>query len=426
MEEEIGIHGYATCTPGIGGQIKAVPEDFRVEEVPGELPLREDGPFLVARATVRNWETNRLVRQLSRALGIGRRRIGFAGTKDKRGITTQLLTLQGVEAEALARVRLRDVTLEPLGRSVRRLRLGDLGGNRFTVRIRELAVPPSQAEARLGALQKELEALGGFPNWFGPQRFGEQRPISHEVGRALVRGDLEGAVLTYVAAVHPGENPEVRAARHRFQETRDTGEALRAFPVHLGFERALLHHLHTHPGDSGGALRQLPHNLLTLLVHAYQSFLFNRVLSLRLAEGLPLRDPLPGDLVLPPDRRGLPWREHPVEVTEANLEKARRQAREGKAWVSGPLVGTEVPLAQGPMGRIERRVLEEEAARPEDFAVPALPRLGSRGLRRELLAPVRDFASRVEGGEVVLAFTLNPGCYATVLLREVRKAEDSA
>lgn len=422
MERDIGIQGYGTRGPGVGGRIKVAAEDFVVEEVPRPPPEAAEGLHLWVRVTARNWETNRLIRQLARALRISRHRIGFAGTKDKRGVTTQYMTLERVEPDDLPRVRLKDVTVEPLHRTSRPLRLGDLRGNRFRIRLRDLAVPTKEARLRLDAVVDELDALGGFPNFFGPQRFGRQRPISHRVGRALVRGDLEEAVRLYVAEPFPTEDPAVQAARRAFDESRDAAQALQTFPPHLGFERSMLHHLRSRPGDYAGALQQLPRNLLTLLVNAFQSFLFNRVLSLRLQEGPPLGEPAVGDLVVARDKRGLPDRSHPVAVTPANREKVRTQVGEGKAWVTAPLVGYEVPLAEGPMGDLERRVLAEESVDPDRFAVSALPRLASRGLRREVVAPVHDFAVEVDG-DAFLTFTLPPGAYATVLLREIRKGD---
>ncbi|MDX1535123.1 MAG: tRNA pseudouridine(13) synthase TruD, partial [Thermoplasmata archaeon] len=86
------------------------------------------------------------------------------------------------------------------------------------------------------------------------------------------------------------------------------------------------------------------------------------------------------------------------------------------------LAGYDVPLAGGRMGRVERRIVAEEGVQPEDFHVRSLPKLASRGLRRSLLAPVRDFAFALED-DVRLSFTLLPGSYATSLLREVRKGD---
>src|SRR3989337_1220861 len=86
-----------------------------------------------------------------------------------------------------------------------------------------------------------------------------------------------------------------------------------------------------------------------MFVHAYQSYLFNRILSERMRRGLPLNEPLEGDLVLPLDKKGLPDRDRPLLVEAANLEKMRRQVRDGKAFVSGALFGSEAPLAAGPV-----------------------------------------------------------------------------
>ncbi|MFQ6013213.1 MAG: tRNA pseudouridine(13) synthase TruD [Thermoplasmata archaeon] len=422
MEAEVGIAGYGTTTSGVGGRIKDTPEDFVVEEIPVDLPVVAAGRFLVVRVTVRNWETHRLVRQLARSLRVSRRRISFAGTKDKRAVTTQRMTFEGLDEEALDAVHLKDVTLEPLHRTSRRLSLGALMGNRFRIRLREVNLSGGEARARLQSLGQELRQAGGFPNFFGVQRFGELRPLSHRVGRAIVRGDLARAVELYVGETFPREDPESLAARAAFRESGDVARALKELPPRLSFERSLLHHLQARPGDYGGALLRLPHTLLTLFVNAYQAYVFNRILSLRMAEGIPLNEPLSGDLLLPLNKWGLPDRRRPIAVTETNRSKTTSQARAGKAWVSGLLPGYDVPLAAGQMGRLEGRVIQEEGIDPGNFAVKALPGLASRGLRRALVAPVRDFAFVLEEG-VRLTFALNPGCYATSLLREVTKGD---
>lgn len=422
MEEAVGISGYLTHAPPVPARVKARPEDFVVEEIPEELPLHDDGRFLVVRVTSRNWETNRLVRAMARRMGISRHRIAFAGTKDKRAVTTQWMTFADVEAETVRLIHLGDVRLEPEGRARRPLRVGHLLGNRFDLRLRDVPLPREEVSSRMRRVAGELRFAGGFPNFFGPQRFGEVRPVTHLVGRALVQGDVKGAVHTYLGHPFPEEPEDARRAREAFDASGDVEQALRDFPSRLGYESALLNRLRRQPGDYEGALRQLPRNLLTLFVNAYQAYLFNRMLSRRLAGGLGLTDPLPGDLVLPRSRRGLPERGRSVEVTAANREKVRRQVQAGKAWISGLLLGTEAPFAKGPMGELERAVVEEEGVPREAFAVPAMPRLGSRGQRRELLAPLEGLAYRVRE-DVRLTFRLLPGCYATALLREVTKGE---
>jgi len=85
-ETVVGISAFFTSAQGLGGRIKASAEDFVVDEVSMDLPRSETGPYTAARIRTRNWETNRLVRELARHLHISRKRISFAGTKDRRAV----------------------------------------------------------------------------------------------------------------------------------------------------------------------------------------------------------------------------------------------------------------------------------------------------------------------------------------------------
>ncbi|MCK5310311.1 MAG: tRNA pseudouridine(13) synthase TruD, partial [Thermoplasmata archaeon] len=90
LERQIGLELFFTDSPGIGGTLRIEPEDFVVEEVsvmPEEDPTGQNTAAIVR---ARYWETNRLVREFARRLRISRKKIMFAGTKDKRAISTQL------------------------------------------------------------------------------------------------------------------------------------------------------------------------------------------------------------------------------------------------------------------------------------------------------------------------------------------------
>src|SRR5947209_20008179 len=145
MERDVGIEAYLTSTPGVGGTTKASADDFIVEEVSSPPPKSADGPFTIATIRVRNWETNRLVREFARTLHISRRRIGFAGTKDKRALTTQLFSFENVPVETLSALRMKDIEVLDLSRSDRPLEIGDLVGNRFQIVLRDLAVATDRA-----------------------------------------------------------------------------------------------------------------------------------------------------------------------------------------------------------------------------------------------------------------------------------------
>jgi len=420
-ESTVGIEGCGTSTQGIGGQIKVEPADFVVEELQLPPPRVDGGRFTIATIRSTNWETNRLVREMARRLAVSRRRISFAGTKDKRAVTTQLFCFE-VPEDRIRALRLSDVEILETYATKRRLELGDLRGNRFRVVVRDLAVAPEAARTILAATVAQLEILRGFPNFFGIQRFGSVRPITHVVGRHIVRGEFKEAVDAYVANPIEGEDAEAYEVRQDLAASGDYGEALKAMPDVMSFEKALLNCLVRRPGDYVGALRELPFNLQMMFVHGYQSYLFNRILSERMRRGLPLNEPLEGDLVLPVGKDGSPDRDRPLAVEPANLEKMRRQVREGRAFVSGPLFGSDGLLAAGPMGGIEREIVAAEGLKPEDFVIPRMPRLSSRGTRRELLAVVHGLRWEVVGATANLEFELSKGCYATSLLREFTKA----
>lgn len=169
--------------PGTGGEIRSVPEDFVVEEVPLYQPSGQ-GSHLYLLVRKRSLTTRDLVTALVGA-GVSEVAIGVAGLKDKHAVTTQWLSLpERDEAAVEALVALPGV--EVLERSLHgnKLGLGHLRGNRFRVTIRRTR--PEAARAARTALQMLAER--GAPNWFGPQRFGRYGSNAYDGWRVL-RGE---------------------------------------------------------------------------------------------------------------------------------------------------------------------------------------------------------------------------------------------
>jgi len=423
-ESELGLEVFLTeGIPGIGGKLRKTPEDFQVDEISILPPADPEGKFVIAKVWHRNWEANRLVRRLGSNLRIGRAKVGFAGTKDGRSVSTQLMSFNA-PIEAVQSLAIPDIEIRDAYRARRMISIGDLVGNRFKIGVADIDAGVD-AKAICDSVKAKLDSIGGFPNFFGIQRFGSVRPITHLIGKDLIRGDFEGAVMRYVANPMDEEGSEANDARRALQETRDFERAFREFPMKLSFERTMIGHIKDHPTDYVGALRLLPYNLLMMFVHAYQSFLFNRILSERIRKGMSLREPEVGDLVLPLSKTNVPDHDNSILVSIDNLEKATRNAKEGKAFVSGLLYGTESVFADGRMGEIERKIVEAEEISKLDFQIVGLREASSKGSRREILSSYKDLAINVGEGEATFQFTLTKGCYATTLLREFMKAEIS-
>ena len=420
-ERAVGIEQYVSDVDGVGGRLRASPADFRVREIetidPAPLDADPDAyPHLVVRARLRDWETTAFAGRLSDKLGISRERVSWAGTKDKRAITTQLFSIQGVTPPLPA---VAETTVEPIGRAGRPVLFGDLAGNAFEIVVRDLdrpaAVPQTTAALRAFAGDDETVAV---PNYFGQQRFGSRRTVTHQVGLAVVQGDWEGAVMAYLGGPGEREPEPTSAARSFVEQTHDWAAALERFPDWLGHERAMLHAL-ADGASFRAALESVPSSLQRLFVNAAQSALFNRIVSERLARGLPFDRPVVGDVVCFTTHEAdivRPAPERAQRVTADRLETVRRHCERGRAFVTAPLVGTETDRGGGDPGEIERAVLTDAGLEPSDFDRPG--EFHSTGTRRAILLTTN---LTVDRDPLQFGFRLPSGAYATTLLREYLK-----
>lgn len=395
-----------------------------VEELTNRVEIT-NGKYLIVELSKRNWDTHRLVRELSRILRVSQDRFGWAGTKDRRAFTRQKISIWDMSEEELSRIRLKDVELTPVGRSNKKISLGDLWGNRFKITIRDIALSKDEALGRVKAITEELD--NGAPNFFGVQRFGENRPVTHLVGEAIQRGDLKDAVLIYIARPFPDENEEVQKVRQHVWDTGDLKAGLKMYPLRLQFERAMMNHLIAHPDDHAGAFRVLSSNLKKMFLHAYQSYIFNIILSRRIAAGMSISEAYDGDVVCFKNEVGMPDTSRLQKVTSDNLDGINNLISRGRAFVTAPLVGYDTRFSEGRQGEIEKEVIRELNVDTEGFKVPEMPEITSKGVRREMVLPVKPEFSVMEDEvnagktKVVLDFTLLKGSYATVVLREYMK-----
>jgi len=411
LEQDLGMHCYASDADGIGGKLRSVAEDFIVEEIP--LPVTSGtGPYLICRLTKTNWEHQHAIKEIAKKLGISHRRIGWAGTKDRRAVTTQFISIYKVTQDAVANVCLKDLILEPVREQNAQLSLGDLTGNRFCIWIRNCAA--ANPETAVAGTASAVAA--GVPNYYGLQRFGGVRPVTHQVGEFILVGDYEGAVLTYIGRAYPMEPEQVREVRRIFTETHDPQIALSAFPLSLGYERAMLQHLHNQPGDYPGALLNLPPKLLSMFVSAFQSYLFNEALSHRLKSGLLLTEPVPGDRLIFGNGKE-------DRVTAANAATATQHIRRGRCSIALFMPGRDPFVPSSDSEREIAAIMEERGITADSF------RQASEFVRAAFSGTLRPVAlrtaieARVDGASVQLSFTLPPGHYATTVAREFMKAD---
>ncbi len=374
--ENYGIKNFTTL--GIEGKIKKKPEDFVVEEI------LKDGRICTTKYSIiekikdmfskkrkdqvhftlvkKNWTTHRAISKISNQLRVSRKRIGFAGTKDKKAITSQRMSVWNVKIEDVKKVKLKDLFLKNFEYSNKRLSLGNLYGNRFTITIRDVKNSDKIKDA------KEIFD-NGIKNYFGPQRFGTLRCVNKEIGKKIILGHFQDAVKIFLTETGDSYTKERKFAEENWGEW---DKILKQWPRKLGLEASVLNYLVKYPNDYANAFRKIQKNLRRLFVHSFQSYIFNRVLS---------------EMENPPEKI--------------------------------PLVGYKTKL-KGECGKLIKKILKEENVKLEDFQISRMPELASKGIERESMLYPEDFKILKNRRDLLkIQFVLRKGSYATNVLMKL-------
>lgn len=395
LEELCGMKTYGTDAAGSGGTIKTVPKDFRVIENIARLPEGNAFGLLLLKKT--NITTFNAISSLANGLNISKSRISYAGIKDKRAYAEQYITIKNSKRDVRS-VEDNNITIEKVGNTSRPIKSSDILSNSFDITIRNIELDVEETRTRLDNVVDAIKQ--GVPNFFGTQRFGSLRPVTHVVGKHLLRREYERAVVAYLtltvqpdttATPPPLIEPETyREARQRLQRDNDYSQALTYFPQELYYEQRLLKKIvEIVPSTEKGwieVIRTLPRNLCRLFIHAYQSYLFNEALSALLDEQKDI-DNFPAKLV-----------------------------------------GYKTTLSDSGFDKKTDEMLEADGIAPADFKFDAMQELSSTGtLRAALIQP--DIAIQEIGEDKLnkdrtsarLTFQLKPGRYATTVMREICK-----
>jgi tRNA pseudouridine13 synthase len=342
-----------------------------------------------------NTDTNRTIALLARGLGMSKSRLGYAGMKDKRGITSQRVSIYDPPIERVKKFGVKGLKVKNAYWG-ERLELGDLLGNGFTVVLRDMSESEEEIKKRIEEFIKLSKR--GLPNYFGTQRFGGKRNVTHRVGRLLMQGKHEEAIMLYLTHTFEEEKVELKSARVTLAKTKDFARALKEFPRDARTEVAMLNFLVKNPTDFAGAFGSIPKKIRILFVHAYQSYMFNKIIKKRIEKyGQSGISKIDGDVT---NEEGVPL---------------------------GLLPGYESSFATGEAGEIEKEILKEEEIDFSFFRVSGLSELSSKGHRKEIsVVPqkfkfIEIFEDEFNEGKKAakISFYLSKGNYATSILQEL-------
>lgn len=413
---------YLTTTLPIGGRIKQICEDFLVEEIGKNYKTKitylpdkrvevdwdqvyenkKDYKYLLVDLEKYNLSTTSAINDISRYLRISKRKIGYAGLKDKRAITCQKISICDPPKERIEKFYYKNVKIYNAVWSNKEITIGDLEKNKFTLTVRNIKeLNKEDLEKQFLKFKEEIDK-NGVINYFGEQRFGGVRSITHKVGKLLLKRKYKEAVLLYLTETSQLEKEEIKNARKELKENLDFGKAAATFPVRDGYERQMLNHLAKFPTDFLGAIKVLPVSIQYLFIHAYQAYLFNELINERINRGF-------------------------------GLEKIDDDKVNENGEIVYPLFGYESSFSSGVLGEIQRDLFEREDINIGEFYNKDHSVLSSKGDFREIKISAYDLSLlNIEEDDLNLgslkltfSFVLDKGNYATNIARELIKPKES-
>jgi len=146
------------------------PEHFQVTEKLN-FQLSGSGDHLYLFIEKNNTNTDWLAKELARKSGLKPVDVGYAGRKDRFAVTRQWFSLHLPQSKSvdLTIFQSNDYKILEHSRHTKKLRKGEIESNHFQLQLINFKGDFESFQSRV-----KLLANKGFPNYFGPQRFGHE------------------------------------------------------------------------------------------------------------------------------------------------------------------------------------------------------------------------------------------------------------
>jgi tRNA pseudouridine13 synthase len=388
IDSQIGISLYTTKFSGIGGKIRIQPEDFEVSELLSKRAtnsITTESGYAVYKLKKKKIDTNHALSGIFRKTGT---RLKSLGLKDAFAITEQFVGSPH-KGKPLEDFSTEKYSLTKIGFTKKPISKKDMIGNNFKIQI-------SDCSDELSSFIDHNYVL----NFYGYQRFGSKRPVTHLIGKAILQRDFDKAVdliLSFTSTYDSVENTEIR---EKLSDKVNYEKYLDKVPSQMDIERIVLKEMIVHD-DSIRAIRAIPLSLRRFYIQAYQSFIFNQSLSAAFLDGENLFESQTGDVCY--DSKGI------IGKFKDDVEQ----------YLSLPFVGYSYYKKTRFDYQISK-ILSQEEITPKDFFIKEMQEVSSEGGFRQAAIHCSDYFSDKNKVE----FSLSRGSFATILLREIMKPTD--
>ena len=388
IDKEIGISVYTTKLSSVDGKIKQNENDFSVKEVLSEKAISSfdnpdgHGVYLLKKSGI---DTNHVLFDIEKRYGLVLKSLGL---KDAHAQTEQYVYTHK-KLNSLAEYHGPKYSAQRLWFVKNPISKKDMLGNYFEIQISGLT-------ESLPLFTNDEKIL----NFFGYQRFGSKRPITHLIGKSIVKGDY-GEALEYLlnfSSKYDSEKNNI--LRKLISERKSESEIIELLPYSMDIERNLLKQL-SKDNDPKHAIRSIPLALRRFYIQAYQSFLFNKTLSLAYEFEEELFLPIINDVCF--DKNSI-------------LGKFENESTQKLAI---PLVGHSY-YKKSRFDYYIKKILEDELLTPKDFFIKDFQEISIEGGFRNASINYLNFGIN----ENLVKFQLSRGSYATIMLREILKPKN--
>ena len=388
LDSQIGISVYSTSFTGIGGKIRMTPEDFEVTELiskKSQNSINDQDGYVVYKLKKKKIDTNHALSDIFRKKGI---RLKALGLKDASAVTEQFVC-SGNKGRGIDIFTTEKYSLEKIGHVKKPLSKKDMMGNHFKIKISECTEGLSS-----------FTEYGKILNFYGYQRFGSKRPVTHLIGKAILQRDFSKAVDLVLAFTSNYDSKENTEIREKLIDRENYKKYLNEIPFQMDIERIVLKEMIEHD-DSFKAIRAIPLSLRRFYIQAYQSFIFNQSLSLAFSDGENLFDAQSGDVCF--DFKGI------IGKFSQGLNQKLALPFVGYSYYKKTRFDYQISA-----------ILQQEEITPKDFFIKEMQEVSNEGGFRQAAIHCTDYSFTDDTVE----FSLSRGSFATILLREIMKPEN--
>ena len=388
IDSDLGISLYATKSVGTGGTIKKSNDDLKVKELLSEKALKtisNDHGLSVYILKKNGIDTSHALSDVEKRFGLVLKSLGL---KDANAVTEQYVFSKTI-SKSFETIQGKNYSLKRLGFVKKPLSKKDMIGNHFEIKVEN----PSNHISDFNEYEKIL-------NFFGYQRFGSKRPITHLVGKAIIQNDYQAALdllLNYSSQYDTEEN---NANRKIIAERTSELSVIDKIPKSMDIEITLLKKL-SKTKDLKIVIRSIPLHMRRFYIQAYQSYIYNKTLSLAFDYGEELFSAKEGDVCF--DRNYI-------------LGKFQNDPSQ---MLAIPLVGHSY-FKKTRFDFYIQKILDEEEVSLNDFFIKDFQEISIEGGFRNAIIQCNNF----QINDNIVKFHLSRGSYATIILREILKPEN--